>query len=143
MSEQTPPAAATDSKPLRNFAWIIAGVIAGMLVALVLVIAVELASAVVHPLPADFGGTQEEMCAHVARYPAWVLALVVPAWGVIALAGTWTAGRLGGRGAALLVGLLLIAGVLWNISMLPYPMWFKIASPVAVIAAVVAGSRRR
>ena len=59
-------------------------IIAGMLVALVLVVAVELFGAVVHPVPADFGGTKEEICEHVARYPHWVLALVVPAWGAIA-----------------------------------------------------------
>ncbi|HEX2518177.1 MAG TPA: hypothetical protein VHK04_01370, partial [Castellaniella sp.] len=56
---------------------------------------VELFSAVVHPLPEDFGGTTEELCRHVERYPPWVLALVVPAWAVTALVGTWTAKRMG------------------------------------------------
>ena len=86
----------TNPNPLRTFAWTIAGIIAGLALAFVLLIAVELASAVVHPLPPDFAGTQEEMCAHVARYPAWVLALVVPAWALTAFAATWTANRLGG-----------------------------------------------
>ena len=95
------------------------------------------------------------MCAHVARYPAWVLALVVPAWGLTALAGTWIARRIGGpnggpsaersggRSAALVVGLLLTAGVLFNVSMLPYPLWFKILSTIAVVGAVVVTSRSR
>ena len=63
----------------------------GLFVALALLAAVELFSAVVHPLPEDFGGTTEEMCRHVQRYPQWVLAVVVPAWAFTALISTWTA----------------------------------------------------
>lgn len=56
----------------------VAGALAGLLLAFVLVIAVEAFSAVVHPFPDDFGGTHEEVCRHVERYPAGVLAAVVP-----------------------------------------------------------------
>jgi len=111
----------------------------GMLVAFILVVAVELFSAVVHPVPPGFGGTQEEMCKHVENYPGWVLAVVVPLWAGSALGGTWIAGRLGNRGSALCVGLLLLAGVVLNISMLPYPIWFKIAILIAIPSAVVSG----
>jgi hypothetical protein len=72
----------------------IAAVLAGLLVFFLLVVAVELFSAVVHPLPEDFGGTTEEMCQHVERYPQWVLAVVVPAWAAAALVSTWTARRI-------------------------------------------------
>ncbi len=41
----------------------------GLFVALVLLVAVEFFSAVVHPLPEDFGGTTEEMCRHVGDTP--------------------------------------------------------------------------
>ena len=96
------------SSLLRDFAKIkavrvIAGSLAGMLVAFLLLIGVEMLSAIVHPFPADFGGTTEEVCQHVARYPQWVLALAVPAWGLTAFASTWTAARIGGRGAAIFV----------------------------------------
>src|ERR1700746_3705482 len=93
-------------------------IIAGMLAAFVLIVAVELFSAVVHPVPPDFGGTMEEMCEHVARYPHWVLALVGLAWGVTAFVSTWTVARIGGRGSALFLGLLLLAAAVFNISML-------------------------
>lgn len=69
---------------LRNFV----AVLAGLLVLFVLLIAVELFSAVVHPLPDTFGGTKQEMCQHVERYPAWVLAVVVPAWAFTAYLST-------------------------------------------------------
>lgn len=112
-----------------------------MLVLFALVVAVELFSAVVYPFPADFGGTEEEICRHVEKYPTWVLAVVVPAWAFAALAGTWTARRIGGLYPASIVGLLLLAGLVCNVSMLPYPMWFKIASLMAIPAAAFAGSR--
>lgn len=117
----------------------IGAVVAGLVVALVLVVGVELFSAVVHPLPESFDGSQEQMCAHVARYPAWVLAVVVPIWGAAALASTWIAGRLGNRASAIVVGALLVAAVGFNVSMLPYPIWFKAACLVVIPVAALAG----
>jgi hypothetical protein len=43
------------------------GAVAGVELAFVLVIAVELFSAVVHPVPPGFTGTMDEMRQHVAR----------------------------------------------------------------------------
>jgi hypothetical protein len=120
---------------------VIAGGLAGMATAFLLLIAVELFSAIVHPFPTDFGGTQEEVCQHVARYPEWVLATVVGAWGLTALASTWIAARIGGRGAAIFIGLLLLAGLLCNVSMLPYPMWFKVLSVMVSATTVVTAVR--
>lgn len=117
----------------------VGAIVAGMLVAFILVVAVELFSAIVHPVPPDFGGSTDEMCKHVERYPPWVLAVVVPAWAGAAFAGTWTTGRLGHRGCALFVGLLLLTAVILNISMLPYPIWFKIVSLIMISSAIVCG----
>jgi hypothetical protein len=120
---------------LRTFA----AIVAGLLSAFVLVVLVELFSSVVHPVPSDFRGTMEEMCEHVARYPQWVLAVVVPAWGVAAFVSTWTAYKIGNRGSATVVGLLLLAALVFNISKLPYPIWFKIATLLVVPTAIVLG----
>ena len=87
---------------------------AGMTVAFVFVVAVELFSAVVHPVPPDFGGPTEEMCRHVSHYPHWVLALVVAAWGATAFVSTRTAERIGNRGCGLTTGLLLLAAAAFN-----------------------------
>ena len=114
---------------------VILAIVAGFAVSFVLVVAVEAFSSVVHPLPADFDGTTEAMCEHVANYPQWVLAVVVPLWGVTALAGTWLAGRLGNRGSALFLAVLLLAAVLFNLSMLPYPLWFRLVQPVVIVGA--------
>lgn len=119
----------------------LAAILVGLLVLFILVVTVELFSAVVHPLPKDFGGTKAEMCRHVERYPQWVLAVVVPAWAVAAFASTWTSRRIGNLSSSAIVGLLVLAALGLNISMLPYPAWFKVANLLVIPIAVFAGSR--
>ncbi len=112
---------------------------AGIAITMVLVVAVEFFSSIVHPFPEDFDGSLEEMAEHVERYPHWVLAVVVVAWGFTALAATWTAGRLGNRGSAAFIGVLLLAAVVFNIAQLPYPLWFTITCPIVILLAAAAG----
>ena len=102
------------------------GVVAGIGLAFILVIAVEAFSAVVHPIPADFRGTMDEMCQHVARYPNWVLGVVVILWSATALCGVWIAIRVGNLIAGITVTALLGIAIVFNVTMLPYPLWFKI-----------------
>ena len=118
----------------------LAAVFVGFIASFLLVVGVELFGALVHPLPEDFQGTSEEMCRHVERYPQWVLAVVVPAWAAAAFAGTWTARRIGNLYSSATVGVLVLAALVFNISMLPYPIWFKIANLLAIPTALVAGS---
>ena len=113
-------------------------VVAGMALAFALVVAVEFFSAVVHPFPANFDGNIPE---HVRRYPDWVLAVVVPMWGATAAAAAWVASRIGGRTAGAIVTLLLASALAFNLSMLPYAMWFKIAMPATLLVACLTGIR--
>jgi uncharacterized protein YacL len=48
---------------------------------------------------------------------------------------------MGGRGCGAFVGLILLAAVVLNVSKLPYPMWFKVASLIAIPAATYFGVR--
>jgi len=57
------------------------------------------------------------------------------------LSGTWVASRIGGRLAGALVTLLLAAALAFNLSMLPYVMWFKVAMPAAFFVACLLGIR--
>jgi hypothetical protein len=41
----------------------------------------------------------------------------------------------------MIIGLLILSAVILNISMLPYPLWFKIAAPIVILAAIVCGYR--
>ena len=103
-------------------------VLAGLVVASVLIVAVEVFSSIVHPFPPDVDPSDYAVCkAHVARCPAWVLAAAVLAWGLTTFLSAWLATRLGsGRHFAhgIVVGLILVALVVLNMSMLPYPIWF-------------------
>lgn len=128
---------------MKAFARTVGGVLAGMVAAFALVIAVEMFGAVAHPFPEGFDGSTEAMCRHVERFPAWVLAAVVPMWGATAACGVRLARRIGGVIPAAIVGLLLSAAVVLNISMLPYPIWFKGACLIAVPGASVVAARRR
>lgn len=106
----------------------VGSVSAGLIVALILVIGVEGMSSILHPFPAGGDPADFEACkAHVARYPAGVLALVVLAWGMAVFASSWLATRLGtGRHPAhgIVVGAILFAAAIFNMAMLPYPNWF-------------------
>jgi hypothetical protein len=117
-------------------------VVVGMALALTLVVAVELFSAVVHPIPADFDGNMGE---HVRRYPHWVLGVVVLAWGATSAAATWVASRVGNRLAGSAVALLLAWALIFNLTMLPYTMWFKVVMfsvfPVACLLGIRCGKR--
>lgn len=125
---------------MKNILRTIAGIFVGMLLLFALIIAVEAFSAVVHPFPAEFEGTQAEICAHVERYPGWVLAAVVPMWGATAFASVWVAGKIGQFYAATFVGFLLNLALISNLAMLPYPLWFKgaclLVLPLSTIGAV-------
>jgi hypothetical protein len=128
--------------PMKSVARTLLGVVAGMALALALVVAVEWFSSIVHPFPADFDGN---IAAHVRRYPDWVLAIVVLAWGATSAAATWVASRIGGLVAGIVVTLLLAWALIFNLTMLPYVMWFKItmfsAFPIACLLGLRYGRR--
>jgi MFS family permease len=113
----------------------------GLIVALGLVMAIELLSAIVHPFPPDFGGTEEEMREHIKRYPQWVLAIASVLWAATTLLSCWLARRIGNRWCGLAVGLLLLIAVLFNVTQLPYPIWFKVISPALQGVALWAALR--
>ncbi len=117
-------------------------VVAGMALAFALVVAVEMFSAVVHPFPPGFDpNAPGSIPEHVRRYPGWVLAVAGLMWGATAAAATWVASRIGGRLAGAVVTLLLAAALAFNLSMLPYVMWFKIAMPATFFVACLIGIR--
>lgn len=116
----------------RNLVAIVLGLIAGF----VFVIATEAFSAVAHPFPPDADPNDFETClAHVARYPAWVLACVVPFWALASFASVGTATLIGtSRNPVngIVVGTLLFAAAAFNLAMLPYPIWFKVSIVLAL-----------
>jgi hypothetical protein len=127
---------------MKNVLRIVLAVVAGMALAFVLVVAVELFSSVVHPFPPGLDpNAPGSIPAHVQRYPGWVLAVAGLMWGATAAAAVWVASRIGGRLAGAVVTLLLAAALAFNLSMLPYVMWFKIAMPATFFVACLIGIR--
>ena len=119
---------------LRTFA----AVIAGLVVCILLLVAVEAFSAVVHPFPADTQQTHEAICRHVEHYPTWVLAVCNPLWGFAAVASTWTAQKIGNVYSYAIVGVLVFIALAGNLVMLPYPLWFRIVMMLVIAFAILA-----
>ena len=125
----------------------IGAIIAGLIVAMVLIIAVEFVTIFFHPFPDGADTTDHEVVeAHVEQFPHWVLAIAVVGWGVTTFVSAWTATRLGAarhpaHGIAL--GSLLLVAAAFNMFMLPYPVWFELANllilPLAIFGAVKFG----
>lgn len=128
---------------MRSVLAALLGVVLGMALALALVIGVELFSAVVYPIPAEL---QENIPEHVRLYPHWVLGVVVPLWGGTVAAATWVATRVGNRPAGIIVSLLLAWALVFNLTTLPYTMWFKIVMfvvfPITCLFGITSGARR-
>ena len=116
-------------------------ILAGLVSAFVLVVAVELFSAVVHPTPADFDGTQEEMCgtSHaISAVGAGRGRRGVECDGIRRHVDFHAIrGDAGGSRCRR----LLFVGLAFNVAMLPYPVWFKIVMLVALPAACAWGLR--
>lgn len=122
----------------------IVAVVTGIVVAIAGLAAVEMFGAAVHPFPENFdASSRQQMMDYIVSYPPWILAVVVLLWGIIAWLGTWVAKRIGGKVSALVIGTMLVAAVILNVSMLPYPFWFKVLSVISVVSAVFLAARKR
>lgn len=114
----------------------IAGALAGIVVAFAIIVLIELFGAAVYPTPEGFTGSMEEMNAYVAVMPHWVLVVGAIGWGLTGFASTWVANRVGTRGAAIFVGVLLVIAAIANIAQLPYYLWFKIVAVPLILAGI-------
>lgn len=104
---------------------IIGGILAGAVIAVLCIFAIEAIGHLAFPPPP---GTDLTDPAQVARImenvPAAALACVAAAWFIGALAGSWTADRIAGRAlAGWVVALLVLAGGVFTMRQIPHPMW--------------------
>lgn len=120
---------------------LVLGFAIGLVVSFLLVVAVEMFSEAVYPAPLNAAESMEVMCMHVAGYPHWILGVVVGMWSGIALVGTWVASRLGNLWSGIALAFLLFAGLVLNLTMLPYTMWFKVVMPMCFLIASWVGVR--
>ena len=136
---------------IRSLMRSVGAIIASLVVAMMLIIAVEAISAIFHPFPPGVDTSDIEVVkAYVAKYPHWGLALAVVGWGGTVFASAWLASRLGtGRHPAhgIGVGSLLFLAAAFNMFKLPYPIWFVVANllilPLGIFLAVRLASGRQ
>ncbi len=135
---------------MRFVARSIGAVVVGLTAALVFVVGVEWMGSILHPFPPGVDPSDIEACrAHVARYPAWVLLLVVLGWGLCTFVSSWLSTRIGSKrhpAHGILIGAILLTLAIVNMAMLPYPVWFWILNlfgfPACCYAGVMLGRGR-
>jgi len=121
----------------------IGAVIAGLIVAVLIVFASEGIGHKIYPPPP--GTDMHDMAkvkAFVATLPLSVLLIVLTGWLIATFAGTWLAARIAGTPMpGYVVGALLLCAGIANAFMIPQPVWFSIASFVIYITATWTGAR--
>ncbi len=120
----------------------IGGVVAGLMIAFVIV---ECAEALVHALyPFPRGMNEHDMNdirKFVSTLPLLALLLVLTGWLVGTFAGTYAAARIGrGKVPGLILGAMLLAAGIVNSVIIPQPIWFSAASFVIYVVMTVAGT---
>ncbi|TXK62303.1 hypothetical protein [Alkalisalibacterium limincola] len=117
----------------------IAAVVAGIVVAGVVVFAVEAAGHAAFPPPEglDFRDAAQ-MEAHLRSLPVAAFAFVMAAWALGALLGGIVAALIAPTRKVLMaciIGGFILAGAVTNLVMIPHPPWFAISAPLLVVAA--------
>lgn len=121
----------------------ILGILAGLVVAWVAMTACEFASLFLHRPPAGLDlRDPQALAAHIAAAPLSAMLVVVVGWVLAAFAGAWVAARIALHrlAAALVIGVLVLAGVIANNAMIPHPLWMTFVGialplPLAWLAA--------
>jgi len=118
----------------------ISAVVLGVVVAVVLIIAIEALGHSAYPLPEGLDiSNSEAMQAYVMGLPIGALLFVMGAWLVATLAGGLLACFIARETPlvyAAIVGGLVLLGTVINLMSVPHPPWFSITSVLAIIAMI-------
>jgi hypothetical protein len=121
---------------------IVAG-FAGLIVAGLLVLLVEMLGHTVYPPPADLNfADPDAMSAYIDTLPIGALLFVAVAWFVATLGGTLVACKIGDAKPiiyAAVVGGLMLLGTVINLVTIPHPLWFSILGVVGIAAGAWLG----
>ncbi len=118
----------------------ISAVVLGVVVAVVLIIAIEALGHSAYPVPEGLEiSNSEAMQAYVMGLPIGALLFVMGAWLVATLAGGLLACFIARETPlvyAAIVGGLVLLGTVINLMSIPHPPWFSITSVLAIIAII-------
>ncbi len=118
----------------------ISALVLGVVVAVVLIIAIEALGHSAYPVPEGLDiSNSEAMQAYVMGLPIGALLFVMGAWLVATLAGGLLACFIARETPlvyAAIVGGLVLLGTVINLISIPHPPWFSITSVLAIIAMI-------
>lgn len=119
----------------------IIALIAGIAVAVALVMVIQKLGHGLFPPPADLDpGDRAFMEAYVASLPWGPLAFVVASYVMATLFGGWVAGAVAGEWPLLYAGTVaffVLAGVISTVMMIPHPAWFTAAAIAGIVIAAL------
>jgi hypothetical protein len=119
-------------------------IVAGLIVAVVCVFAMEYITHIFHPAPPGFDPRDKDAVrALVAGLPLLAFILVLFGWLLGAGLGAFMAVRINRRIAkwpGLLIGALLLAATLYNLLTIPHPVWFFVAAVIGIPIATWLGT---
>jgi MFS family permease len=121
-------------------------VIAGLLAAFVVFTAIQGLGSILHPFPKDLNMQDPEAVKeYVKTLPASALVLVLAGYMLGSLVAGLVVGKVSKspkRTLPLITGIILTAGAIANLAMLPHPVWFMVINVIIYIPFVLAGHRR-
>ena len=123
----------------------ILGIVAGILAAFVLVLAIETAAFPLFPQPEGMDPrSADSVREHLSEIHPGSFVMVLVAWTAAAIGGPWVARRIAGDAPAwpsLTVGLLFLALCVYNLIVVPTPIWVTIGAIVLIPVATWLGLR--
>ena len=123
----------------------ILGILAGMVTAWLLIMVCQFASGLLYPPPPGMDLRQpEQLAAFIAQAPVAALVLVVVSGVLGAFIGGWVAAKVAREHplfAALMIGVLVLAGVVANNTMIPHPLWMTVLGVLLPLPAAWLGAR--
>ncbi len=146
-----------EAEAMKGFLLSVLAVLAGAVLAVVLVGIGEMVGHVVYPPPPglvidihDPASMKEVM----EKIPMGAKAAVVVAWGFATFAGSWFATWLAAKlsrvsiGHGIAVGIIIMPATLTTLTMIPHPLWMWLSGPLVVLAGtylggVLLGGRKR
>lgn len=123
--------------------WRVFAIVGGLAAAALTVGVVEWLSSLFHLLPAGIDyNDRANMTAAISALPASAFGAVLVAWGLGALAGAYAATRIGRHaGIGYLIGVLIAAGAVANLLMIPHPAWMWAGAAIVIPLGTLAGVR--
>jgi len=118
-------------------------VIIGILVGMIVISIVEAIGHMIYPLPEGFDPYNSEIVkAYMTDMPVGALLFVLLAWAAGSYSGGWIAVLIAVRSfriIAVIVGLFLLAAGVYNMIMIPHPLWFSVLGIMGIFAGTWLG----